>query len=89
MAAIPSHRLPCYYATAVIVVADCLACIVNFGVRSGFGLFTSPISDAHQWPREIYSFAMAVQNLLLGITTPIAGAMAGRQGRRPSASSGW
>ena len=75
-----SRPLPWYYATAVIVVAGCLVAIVNFGVRSSFGLFTAPISEAHQWPREIYSFAMAVQNLLWGIATPIAGMMADRFG---------
>ena len=54
--------------------------IVNFGVRSSFGLFTAPISEAHGWPREIFSFAMAMQNLLWGIATPIAGMLADRYG---------
>ena len=54
--------------------------IVNFGVRSSFGLFTAPISEANGWPREIFSFAMAMQNLLWGIATPIAGALADRYG---------
>ena len=69
-----------YYAPAVVVVAGCLVAMVNFGVRSSFGLFTAPISDAHGWPREIFSFAMAMQNLLWGIATPIAGALADRYG---------
>lgn len=80
MIATAAPRRPWYFATTVIVVAGCLVAIVNFGVRSSFGLFTAPISEAHQWPREIYSFAMAVQNLLWGIATPIAGAMADRYG---------
>ena len=69
-----------YYAPAIVVVAGCLVAMVNFGVRSSFGLFTAPISDAHGWPREIFSFAMAMQNLLWGIATPIAGALADRYG---------
>lgn len=54
--------------------------IVNFGVRSSFGLFTAPISEAHAWPREIFSFGLALQNLLWGIATPLAGALADRYG---------
>jgi predicted MFS family arabinose efflux permease len=69
-----------YYAPAVIIVAGCLVAMVNFGVRSSFGLFTAPISEFHQWPREVYSLAMALQNLLWGVATPFAGALADRYG---------
>lgn len=71
---------PWYYLPAVIIVAGCVVAMVNFGVRSTFGLFTTPISEAHAWPREIYSIAIALQNLLWGIATPIAGAFADRYG---------
>ncbi|MGL4295323.1 MAG: MFS transporter [Aestuariivirga sp.] len=69
-----------FYAPVIVVVAGCLVAMVNFGVRSSFGLFTAPISEANGWPREIFSFAMAMQNLLWGIATPIAGALADRYG---------
>ncbi|MBI2719311.1 MAG: MFS transporter [Rhizobiales bacterium] len=69
-----------YFTPTIIVVAGCLVAMVNFGVRSSFGLFTVPISEAHQWPREYFSFAMALQNLLWGIATPVAGAVADRYG---------
>jgi predicted MFS family arabinose efflux permease len=75
-----ASRLPWYFTPAVVIVAGCLVAIVNFGVRSSFGLFTGPISDAHAWPRETFSFAMALQNLLWGVATPIAGALADRYG---------
>ncbi|MGE0239849.1 MAG: MFS transporter [Parvibaculaceae bacterium] len=71
---------PWYYLPAVIIVAGCLVAMVNFGVRSSFGLFTGPISEANAWPREIYSLAMALQNLLWGVATPVAGALADRYG---------
>lgn len=71
---------PWYYVPAVIIVAGCLVAMINFGVRSTFGLFTTPISELHAWPREIYSIAIALQNLLWGIATPIAGAFADRYG---------
>jgi predicted MFS family arabinose efflux permease len=71
---------PWYFLPAVIIVSGCLVAMVNFGVRSTFGLFTTPISELHAWPREIYSIAIALQNLLWGVATPIAGAFADRYG---------
>jgi predicted MFS family arabinose efflux permease len=71
---------PWYFRTTTILIAGCLVAIINFGIRSTFGLFTLPISTAHQWPRETYSFAIAVQNLLWGIGTPLAGMLADRYG---------
>jgi len=81
MTAISATRpTPWYFLPATLVIAGCLIAIVNFGVRSSFGLFTQPVSEAHGWPREIFSFAMATQNLLWGIATPIAGALADKYG---------
>ena len=71
---------PWYYLPSVIIVAGCLVAMFNFGIRSSFGLFTGPISEAHGWPREVYSIAIASQNLLWGLATPICGALADRYG---------
>lgn len=75
-----TSRLPWYHSVTALLVAGCLVAIVNFGVRSTFGFFTVPISDAHGWPREIFSFAMAVHNLVWGLATPLAGMLADRYG---------
>ena len=42
---------PWYFNPFAILVAGCLIAIVNFGIRSTFGLFTLPIGAAHEWPR--------------------------------------
>jgi predicted MFS family arabinose efflux permease len=75
-----STRVPWYYIPMVVLVAGCLVAIVNFGVRSTFGQFTLPISLEYGWPRETYSLAIAIQNLLWGIATPVAGMLADRYG---------
>ncbi len=75
-----TSRLTWYHSVTALIVAGCLVAIVNFGVRSTFGFFTVPISDAHGWPREIFSFAMAVHNLVWGLATPLAGMLADRYG---------
>jgi predicted MFS family arabinose efflux permease len=77
---ITTQRLAWYYTPAAVIIAGCLIAIVNFGVRSSFGLFTGPVSETYGWPRETYSFAMAIQNLLWGIAAIPSGALADRYG---------
>ncbi len=63
-----------------IIIAGCLISMITFGIRSDFGLFTKPISDELGWGREVYSLAIALQNLIWGVFQPIAGAIADRYG---------
>ena len=79
-AAVQSRCLPWLYSPIVIIVAGCIVATISFGARASMGLFTHPISDFHQWPREIYGFAMAIQNLVWGIVQPVAGGFADRYG---------
>ncbi len=69
-----------YRDPSVIIVSGCIVAAISFGVRSAMGLFTQPISDFHQWNREIFGLAMALQNLLWGVFQPVAGAFADRYG---------
>lgn len=75
-----SRPAPWYFLPMTVLVAGCIVAIINFGVRSTFGLFTVPISEAHTWPREVFSLAVAIQNLVWGIATPVAGMLADRYG---------
>jgi MFS family permease len=77
---ITTKATPWYFTPVVILFAGCVVAIINFGVRSTFGQFTLPIGLEHGWPRETYSLAIALQNLLWGIATPMAGALADRYG---------
>ncbi|MBI3525048.1 MAG: MFS transporter [Betaproteobacteria bacterium] len=52
------------------------------GIRHTFGLFLTPMSIAHGWGREVFSLAIALQNLMWGAAQPFAGLLADRYGAR-------
>jgi len=64
----------------VVLACACLILCVGFGVRASFGLFLQPMSLEFGWGREVFSFAMALQNLLWGALGPLAGGIADRFG---------
>lgn len=65
---------------APVLIASGIILSLAMGVRHGFGFWLQPISQAHQWTRETYSLAMAMQNLLWGVFGPLAGVAADRLG---------
>jgi len=50
------------------------------GIRHGFGLWLQPITQAQNWSRETFAFALAVQNLVWGVAGIFAGMLADRFG---------
>ena len=50
------------------------------GVRHTGGLFLQPMTLDQGWSRELFSFSIALQNLLWGLFQPFAGAFADRHG---------
>jgi MFS family permease len=65
---------------AVIIIAGCLIAMMSFGPRSSLGFFLTPISSTNHWGRDVFGFALALQNLLWGIGQPLAGIIADRYG---------
>src|SRR6478735_8571653 len=68
------------HAPEIIVVAGCLIALISFGPRASAGLFQIPMSLEYGWGRDVFSLAIAVQNLLWGLGQPFAGAIADRFG---------
>ena len=66
----------------MLQVLACGAAIVtlSMGIRHGFGLWLQPITQAHGWTRETFSFALAIQNLSWGVFGIFAGMVADRFG---------
>ena len=67
----------------LVLACGSLVLLAGFGVRHTFGLFLQPMSIANDWGREVFAFAIAIQNLVWGITQPIAGRYADRYGAGP------
>ena len=64
----------------VVIACGCVIAMVAFGPRSSLGFFLTPMSSANGWGREVFAFAVAIQNLLWGVGQPFAGAVADRFG---------
>ena len=75
-----SSTVPVWRRPAFVLAAGCLMGVLTFGIRGGFGLFLEPISSTMGWGREIFAMSLAIQNLLWGLSQPVAGAIADRYG---------
>ncbi len=65
---------------APILVCASLILTCALGVRHGFGLFLQPMSLDNGWGREVFGFAIAIQNLTWGLAQPFTGMIADRYG---------
>jgi MFS family permease len=65
---------------ALIIGFGCLISLMSFGPRSSLGFFLTPMSNTNGWGRDVFAFALALQNLLWGIGQPLAGMIADRFG---------
>jgi MFS family permease len=72
---ISSWRTP-----AVVIGFGSLIALIAFGPRSTLGFFLTPLSSANHWGRDVFAFALAVQNLLWGVGQPLGGIVADRFG---------
>jgi len=79
---VDSQRASVAFWQSPAFILACACCIgaLSFGPRSSLGFFLMPLSQANGWGRDVFAFALAMQNLLWGIGQPFAGAVADRFG---------
>ena len=65
---------------AIIMLSAAALVSVTFGVRQVFGLFLVPISIEIDSGLQLFSLAIAVQNLIWGLSSPLFGAIADKYG---------
>src|SRR6266481_2925190 len=75
-----ASRLSSWRTPLVIIACGCAVALLSFGPRSSLGFFIQPMSREFAWGRDVFSLAIAVQNLLWGLGQPLAGAIADRFG---------
>jgi MFS family permease len=64
----------------VVVACGCAIAMLSFGPRSAVGQFLTPMSLEYHWGRDVFGWALAIQNLLWGAFQPFAGGVADRFG---------
>ncbi|MBT4020743.1 MAG: MFS transporter [Alphaproteobacteria bacterium] len=73
-------RKPFWRAVWFMLLCGGLVLTLAIGIRQTFGLFQSPMMQDLGWGRETFALMIGIQNLVWGLTQPIAGALADRFG---------
>ena len=63
-----------------ILIAGSAVTAVSLGIRATYGLFLTPVTQALHTDRAGFALAIAIQNLVWGLSQPVAGAIADRFG---------
>lgn len=64
----------------LVMAAGVLCLVLAMGIRQSFGIFQAPIAMDLDVGRQVFGFAIALQNLLWGLVQPLVGAVADRWG---------
>src|SRR5262245_29360933 len=65
------------------LICGSLVITLSMGVRQVSGLFLKPVALELDLSRQVFGFAVGVQNVVWGATQPFAGLLADRWGARP------
>jgi predicted MFS family arabinose efflux permease len=71
-----------------VLICGSLVIAVSMGLRQVSGLFLRPVAMDLGLSREAFGIAVALQNLVWGLTQPFAGLLADRYGARPVVIAG-
>src|SRR5688572_13049394 len=67
----------------VLLLVSGLIVSLAMGMRQSMGLFMGPLTTDLGITAATFSFSLAVQNLVWGLSQPVVGALADRYGARP------
>ena len=63
-----------------VIIGGGVLLLISFGIRHSFGLYLLPITNYLNTGREIFGFAAALQVLMIGIGSPLFGALSDKFG---------
>lgn len=87
MAAVTSpqgSRLPIW----AVIAAGGVITAISLGVRSTFGLFLDPVIESLDTDRGTFALAVAIQQVVWGLSQPVAGAISDRYGAARTLAGG-
>ena len=65
-----------------MLIGSAIILALSLGVRHAFGLYLVPMSAEFGWGHNVFSLAIAMQNLIWGAVQPITGAFADKYGSK-------
>ena len=72
----------------LVILGGSVLLLISFGIRHSFGLYLLPISSYLNTGREVFGFAAALQVLMIGIGSPLFGALSDKYGSGKTALLG-
>ncbi|MGI9338636.1 MAG: MFS transporter [Gammaproteobacteria bacterium] len=67
-------------AAAVIIAVGAVYICITMGLRQGFGLYLAPFTEMLGINRGDFAFAIAMQNIVWGLASPVFGMLADKRG---------
>ncbi|ALH95630.1 MFS transporter [Acinetobacter equi] len=71
-----------------MLIGSAVILALSLGVRHAFGLYLVPMSHEFGWGHNVFSLAIAMQNLIWGTVQPITGAFADKYGSKIVVATG-
>lgn len=65
-----------------MLIGSAFILALSLGIRHAFGLYLVPMSHEFGWGHQVFSLAIAMQNLIWGAAQPITGAIADKYGSK-------
>ena len=65
-----------------MLIGSAIILALSLGVRHAFGLYLVPMSHEFGWGHNVFSLAIAMQNLIWGAAQPFTGALADKYGSK-------
>ncbi|HEX5382414.1 MAG TPA: MFS transporter, partial [Acinetobacter sp.] len=65
-----------------MLIGSAIILALSLGVRHAFGLYLVPMSHEFGWGHNVFSLAIALQNLIWGAVQPFTGAFADKYGSK-------
>ena len=70
----------CRYWPVLVLTAGCVVLALNLGIRQSLGILIPDMMTATGWSAGVFGLAFAIQNLIWGMASPVAGILADRYG---------